>query len=334
MADRSAPPTVSVVVPTRNRAHGLARVLDAVLADPSTAEVVVVDDRSTDGTAAVIDELRRRDARVRSVRGEGGGAAAARQLGLEAATGDIVLMLDDDVVAGRDLVSRHRDVHRRNGEVPVVVVGYMPTARPPVRRRGQFATFLYAAEYDAHVEGWEQGRSALLRSLWSGNVSAPRDTWLAVGVHDPAYPPVNHNDRDLGLRMEQQGVHAVFDRSLAAVHAHHRTMDQFLRDAHRQGAGRVLLHHRHGDRAPFDLDSLTEGLPAPARRLVLAADRRAVRRPVEAALRGTVRAAGAVHAWRVEDAAAKVLRRIALRAGALEALAGRVGDAPDRERGR
>ena len=86
---------VTVVIPTRNRANSLARCLDAILADRSAAEreVVVVDNGSTDTTPLVA-----RERGVRLVTEPRPGASLARNRGIDAARGDVILFTDDDVV--------------------------------------------------------------------------------------------------------------------------------------------------------------------------------------------------------------------------------------------
>ncbi len=96
-------PSLSVVIPARDEARALPRTLRTLLAqDVPGLEVVVVDDRSTDGTGAVAAEAARRDPRVRVVTVEelpGGwlGKTHALQRGAEAATGDWLLFTDADV---------------------------------------------------------------------------------------------------------------------------------------------------------------------------------------------------------------------------------------------
>ena len=85
----------SVVIPARDAARTLGRVLDALAGqEPAPLEVIVVDDGSTDATAAVAEE---RGARVLPT---GGGlfAGGARNLGWQEAQGDTVVFLDADVV--------------------------------------------------------------------------------------------------------------------------------------------------------------------------------------------------------------------------------------------
>ena len=90
MSDREL---VSVIVPVFNGETHLAAALDSVLAQRVPLDLLVVDDGSTDGTS---DVLRGFGDRVRSVRQEHSGAAAARNRGLALARGSLLAFLDAD----------------------------------------------------------------------------------------------------------------------------------------------------------------------------------------------------------------------------------------------
>jgi glycosyltransferase involved in cell wall biosynthesis len=93
--------TVSVVIPTYNRAGLLARALRSALAESRPGdEVIVVDDGSTDDTEGLV---RVQGPMVRYVRTAHVGAGAARNAGVRAATGDLIAFLDsdDDWVPGK-----------------------------------------------------------------------------------------------------------------------------------------------------------------------------------------------------------------------------------------
>jgi glycosyltransferase involved in cell wall biosynthesis len=90
----TAAPTVSVVIPVRNGELYLAEAIDSVLAQSHPAlECIVVDDGSTDSTAAVAG---RYGDRLRFTRRAHGGVSAARNLGTSLARGELVAFLDHD----------------------------------------------------------------------------------------------------------------------------------------------------------------------------------------------------------------------------------------------
>ena len=91
------PPAISVVVPTFNREHLLPGALASVRAQAfRDLEVIVVDDGSTDGTRALVEAIAGADPRFRYHHQPNGGAAAARNAGLDQAIGTYVAFLDSD----------------------------------------------------------------------------------------------------------------------------------------------------------------------------------------------------------------------------------------------
>jgi predicted AlkP superfamily phosphohydrolase/phosphomutase len=86
---------VSVVMATRDRCDLLAGAIASVKAQSYARwELLVVDDGSSDGSAELL--ARDEDPRLLRLAGDGGGECAARNLGLEAAHGDVIVYLDDD----------------------------------------------------------------------------------------------------------------------------------------------------------------------------------------------------------------------------------------------
>ncbi len=85
---------ISVVIPTFNRRHVLDRALDSVLAQTTTAhEIIVVDNGSDDGT---IDWLEQKYPQINCLQQPDRGVSAARNLGILAATGNWIALLDSD----------------------------------------------------------------------------------------------------------------------------------------------------------------------------------------------------------------------------------------------
>jgi glycosyltransferase involved in cell wall biosynthesis len=89
---------LSVVMPVFNEASTIHEIINCVLAQPMVAELVVVDDHSTDGTLEKLHELAKLDARIKIFRHEINlGKGAALRTGISRATADLVIIQDADL---------------------------------------------------------------------------------------------------------------------------------------------------------------------------------------------------------------------------------------------
>lgn len=96
MLEAKVSPTISVIIPTYNRAHLLGRAIQSVLEQTyRDFEIIVVDDGSTDNTEEVVKSFN--DERIRYIRRERNkGGAAARNTGIKAARGEYIAFQDSD----------------------------------------------------------------------------------------------------------------------------------------------------------------------------------------------------------------------------------------------
>lgn len=116
---------VSVVLPTRNRSHLLARAVHSVLAQSyENLELIVVDDGSTDGTPRAMADIA--DPRVRYLRNDRPmGAAAARNRGISAAGGVYVAFHDDDDIWLIERLEKQlADLQRTGEDVALSLCGH------------------------------------------------------------------------------------------------------------------------------------------------------------------------------------------------------------------
>ncbi len=269
-------PTVSVVIPTCQRLSALPSVVSPVLHERDVHELVITVDGSTDGTWEWLTKRRRSDRRLVPVLQENAGIAAARQTGAEAATGDVLVFLDDDVIPEPGMIARHATRHAERHDL--LVQGYMPNQwrdLPPGRRG---IARIYRRAYDATCERYEREPDHVLLGFWAGNFSMRRAQALRVGLASPAAASIRYqDDREFGIRCHRAGLRGVFDRGLRAEHRYERELEAFRRDGRRQGRDRCLIHLLHPDIVGADLlgeagspnvvDVPGQGLPRALRRL-------------------------------------------------------------------
>jgi glycosyltransferase involved in cell wall biosynthesis len=267
-------PRLSVVAPTYKRRDALPGFVEPLLREPGLHELVMAVDGSGDGSVEWLRERAASDPRLKVLDLPNRGAGATRQAGVEAATGDIVLLMDDDVIAEPGLVLGHLRHHV--GSEHTLVLGYMPNeweSLPPGRRGiGR----IYRRAYEGHVARFRTDQDFVLHGLWGGNFSLPREDFLAVGIEKLAVKR-GQDDREFGIRCLKAGIKGRFDPSLRARHLYDRSFAAFRRDCRIQGESRVLIHEYHDDLLGGDLvrraegseveDEVGLGLPAPLRRI-------------------------------------------------------------------
>ena len=206
----SAVPDVSVVVPTFNRAHVLGVSLASLLSETGVdLELIVVDDGSTDGTAALLGA--HPDPRVRAIRGPHAGIAAARNLGLAAARAPFVAFHDSDDLALPGRLAVPLAYLRAHPDVDLVIQNgrMLPADRPWIAPRvaGQLAgRALGVAEVFRWNLGQLQGMCFTRRSL------------EATGPLDATFDILD--DLDLVLRVALRFRAVFLDRAAFTYHVH------------------------------------------------------------------------------------------------------------------
>src|SRR5262245_38386273 len=119
----ASPPTISVVLPARDEARRIQPLLEALQRDPTVSEVLVVDDESSDETAAVAAGLGATVITGAALPSGWVGKPWALEQGLRAAGGDWVVTLDADVVPERGLAGALVARAARDGLDLVTVAG-------------------------------------------------------------------------------------------------------------------------------------------------------------------------------------------------------------------
>ena len=118
-------PVFSVVVPAYNVSSYLDECVQSVSKQSfGSFELIIVDDGSTDGTSSIADELSAEDVRIRVLHCNNGGLSRARNIGLEASTGNYVLFLDGDDELEEDALLTLSKMVESNPAVDIVCFNY------------------------------------------------------------------------------------------------------------------------------------------------------------------------------------------------------------------
>jgi glycosyltransferase involved in cell wall biosynthesis len=198
--------TASIIVPAYNAADLLPKCLAALRpALSSTTDLVVVDDGSTDGTAATAEALGARVVR----RPTRGGPAVARNLGVARTTGAILVFVDADVEVAPGAVARIVETLDGAPELAGVFGSYDARPSDP----GLVSQFRNLLHHYVH-----QQSQAEAFTFWAGFGALRREAFAAVGGFDEGDRRTVIEDIDLGYRLCAAGHRLRLDRTLLCTH--------------------------------------------------------------------------------------------------------------------
>lgn len=240
---------LSVVIPTYNRAGVLQRCLRALLAQkvPGVAwEIIVVDDGSTDATPEIVQAVAA-DAPVplRYLWQTNRGPAAARNRGIQAARGRLILMTDSDIIAAPGLLEAHLTAHGRYPQPEVAVLGLVRWS--PEHPITPFMRWWEGVRFRYHK--LLANREPVNHTyFYTCNVSAKRQFLLAHGPFDEAFPNAAYEDSELAYRLWKHGLRLVFVPQALAYHDHPTDFAHACRQMEAIGRSAPLYRARTGQR--------------------------------------------------------------------------------------
>lgn len=234
---------VTVVLPTYNRLSRLQQVLAGLEAQTyprDRFEVVVVSDGSSDGTNEFLRQVETLLQLTPLVQ-PNQGAAAARNQGIAAATGNYILFVDDDVVPAPQLIQEHRRMHACHGD-NIVVIG--PMLSPPGFEMSPWVRWMQerlAEQYAAMVGGaW----APTARQFYTGNASLARAHLVAQGGFDTAFRRAE--DVELAYRLAEKGIQFLFNPDAIGYHFEERSFASWMSIPYAYGRNDVIFSREKG----------------------------------------------------------------------------------------
>ncbi len=267
-AKQTATPMISVIMPVRNEAaHIHDTLMQLVKQDyPADAfEILVVDGESTDKTCSLVESIARRYPQVRLLNNPKRWSSAARNVGVQAARGELILIVDGHCeVPDEHLLQAVASAFERSGADCL--------GRPQ--------------PLDVHRASTLQRAIAAARSSWLGHhpssfiysskeqtvpahsvaVAYRREVFDEVGLFDDSFDACE--DVELNHRVDKAGLRCLFTPKIAVRYEPRNSLRGLFRQLVRYGRGRVRLLRKHHDTLSwpalvpaFFLIGLVVGLP-------------------------------------------------------------------------
>ncbi len=215
---------LSVEISTFNRKKVLQMLLEKLACQSYPCddfEVVISDDGSTDGTAAMVESMKKpMPYTIRFFAHEHYGCGGTHNTGIRQAKGDIVLMLADDILPEPHLIAEHIKTHEENPEECTVVMGRLEqsTELPNTVFQNRWNCILNRLFPDS------KEKVSDYTNFWVSNMSFKRDFMLNNGMFRE-WPAGSHEDLELGYRLQQKGMKLIFNPNAMGYHHDTETIE-------------------------------------------------------------------------------------------------------------
>jgi len=232
----------SIVVATYNRKDKLKKCLNALenqTYPKEDYEIIIVDDGSTDGTYEFLKEKQKEIKNLRIFRQNNKGPAAARNLGVKNAKGEIIFFTDDDVIVPNNWIEEFLKVFEKYPEV-VAVGGYIEASEEMIKKNifAKYESYMSRLVYNMPNELYVGGFETF--GVVTCNAAYKKKVIEEVGYFDETFPVAAGEDADLKLRVALKGYKFAFI-PLKAIHIQDYNFKRFWRQQVARGIGNVYF---------------------------------------------------------------------------------------------
>ncbi len=266
-------PFASIIIPTYNRPEGIAACLGAIaeLDYPADRfETIVVDDGGSVPLHTLVEGIAP-SLKVRLIGQSNSGPATARNVGAEAAEGELLAFTDDDCRPERGWLKALALAHR---ESPQALIGGRTVNGLPDNYFSQASQDIASFAYDYFNSG-SQGP----RFFTSNNMATPATLFAEVGGFDTSFPLAAGEDREFSDRWHASGLPFHYEPAAVMYHHHRLSAWRFCRQHFNYGRGGYHFNvvRKAAGRGPvpreplrFHFDLITYNLQQGEKRLGLA----------------------------------------------------------------
>ncbi len=223
----------SVIIPAYNRRPILEKALKALTCQTypnNQFEVIVIDDGSNDGTDEMVKSMMEGPVNIRYYYQSQKGPAAARNRGIKAAKGSIIIFIDSDIVVCPEFIEKHMQCQKSNNVI----------AHGPV---------IHTSDFDNPTEAEEKITDIARAFFATGNVSIRKEALIKAGLFDDNFKEYGWEDLEMGIRLRKLNLTAVkcedapgyhYKPKLALKHL------ESLKERERQrGHTAIILYKKH-----------------------------------------------------------------------------------------
>lgn len=213
---------ISVIIPTYNRPDNLKECLANLTAQTLVRkfyEIIVVDDGSSTNLEPLVKQsLENSGVKYFFIKQVNSGPAEARNKGVLAATGEVVLFIGDDIMASDNFLAEHYNFHLKNPNDDMATLGFTTWSKDI--KISDFMVWLEASSFQFGYYALKPGQAAGHNYFYTSNISLKKRFMLNYGMFNSAFRYAAFEDVELGYRLIKAGLKLIYNPSAIAYHKH------------------------------------------------------------------------------------------------------------------
>jgi GT2 family glycosyltransferase len=238
---------VSVIIPTYNRGDALAETLRALAHNqyPETRwEAIILDDGSSEDISTFVGQIAGETGKtLKYFRQKNAGPAAARNRGAMAASGHLLIFIDNDILVNTEFIQKHVDALTNNPGC--WIIGRV--INPVQLRQTPFGRYRNAVHESYHGQ-FPEMRLYPTEAVTTQNLSLRAEEFRHLGGFDEAYTIASSEDWELGFRARQKGIRLLYNPEIVVLHNDWAvSLDKYCERQWLYSISDVLLWQKYGE---------------------------------------------------------------------------------------
>ena len=239
---------LSIVIPVYNQEKIISKTLNSLISQKNfrnNYEIIIIDDGSTDKTLEILESFKKKIKNkisiLRTINKHGKGVA--RNLGIKSAINEIIILLDGDIIASKNLLTEHLEWHQKFSGENFAMVGHISWSS-----KLKITSFMYWLEHGGgqlDFDKLKHSQEIDYKHFYTGNASFKRNFFLKNGLFDEDFGREMYEDLELAYRFKKKGLKVFYNKKAKAYHYHQTDIKKYSKRMIAVGKGARILFKKH-----------------------------------------------------------------------------------------
>jgi len=239
---------LSIIIPVYNQEKIITKTLDSLINQSlpqNEYEIIIIDDGSTDKTLETSKSFKKKikikTSILKTINKHGKGVA--RNLGIKKAHNEIIVLLDGDIIASKNLLAEHLEWHQKFSKENFTMVGHIAWA--PQLKMTPFMYWLEHGGGQLDFDSLKHNQEIDYKHFYTGNASFKRSFLLKNVLFDEDFGREMYEDLELAYRLQKKGLKVFYNKNAKAYHYHQTGIEKYSQRMIGVGRAARILFEKH-----------------------------------------------------------------------------------------